>query len=394
VTSESAKRLRTIDIEPDEHMLIKPGELIDIVELSPLTLQDRRIYNLLILNAWNSITEPKEHSIHKRDLRGSHNVNDRVGESLIRLMGAVAQLRIERDAGEGNGLETFTRRVQLLAGTEESARSDGLVYYSFPAAVRGIIRESSQYARLQKQVMFAFSSKYALALYEMVQKRGNLKYKTSEEFPVDRFRALLGVENGKLKEFKHFKSRAIDPAVLEVNGLGEFGCKVEPIYSGRKATNVRLSWWAKNLDQRISTLNELRFSRVGRRARLRGKVQTLAGPLARLPSAPSQDVTVLPEWTDRSEAPGISPIPRRDGSAEPGGQCRRLLDHPHRKALPLGESALTEGQFQRMRRDFPGLDIPWLEREFRAWVAERDEPDDYAAAFYGFLKQKRRQMDS
>src|SRR4051794_24891038 len=27
---------------------IKPGELIDIVELSPLTLQDRRIYNLLI----------------------------------------------------------------------------------------------------------------------------------------------------------------------------------------------------------------------------------------------------------------------------------------------------------------------------------------------------------
>jgi hypothetical protein len=64
--SDSAKQLRTIDVEPDEHMLIKPGELIDIVELSPLTLQDRRIYNLLILNAWDGITEPKEHSIHKR----------------------------------------------------------------------------------------------------------------------------------------------------------------------------------------------------------------------------------------------------------------------------------------------------------------------------------------
>ena len=171
--SGSSKRLRTINIEPDEHMLIKPGELIDIVELSPLTLQDRRIYNLLILNAWDSITEPKEHRIHKRDLRGSHHTNERVGESLLRLMGAVAQLRIERDAGEG--METFTRRVQLLAGTEEAIRGDGLVFYSFPAAVRGIIRESSQYARLQKQVMFAFSSKYALALYEMVQKRGNLK---------------------------------------------------------------------------------------------------------------------------------------------------------------------------------------------------------------------------
>ena len=134
--------------------------------------------------------------------------------------------------------------MQLLAGTEDRA-GDGLVFYSFPAAVRGIIRESSQYARLQKQVMFAFSSKYALALYEMVQKRGNLKFKTSEEFPVDRFRALLGVEPGKLSAFKSFKQRAIDPAVLEVNGLGEFGCKVEPIYTGRKVTAVRLSWWAK-----------------------------------------------------------------------------------------------------------------------------------------------------
>src|SRR3954451_11151910 len=199
--SDSSKRLRTIDIEPDEHMLIKPGELIDVVELSPLTLQDRRIYNLLILNAWDSITEPKEHNIHKRDLRGTHNTNERVGDSLLRLMGAIAQLRIERDAGKGDGVETFTRRVQLLAGTEESARSDGIVFYSFPAAVRGIIRQSSQYARLQKQVMFAFSSKYALALYEMVQKRGNLKFKTGEEFPVETFRQLLGVEAGKLRQF-------------------------------------------------------------------------------------------------------------------------------------------------------------------------------------------------
>ena len=366
-------------------MLIKPGELIDIVELSPLTLQDRRIYNLLILNAWDSITEPKEHRIHKRDLRGSHNVNDRVGDSLLRLMGAVAQLRIERDAGEGDGLETFTRRVQLLAGTEESARGNGIVYYSFPAAVRGIIRESSQYARLQKQVMFAFSSKYALALYEMVQKRGNLKFKTSEEFPVDRFRALLGVDVSKLREFKHFKNRAVDPAVLEVNGLGEFGCKVEPVYSGRKVTSVRLSWWAKNLDERKIALNELRFSRVGRRARLKGEVVTVT-PLTNLLPHPSQDVTVnLP----------AKPIPKRDRSArlqivppEAGDASRegtRGESHPKLRLL-------SEREVARFKNLFEGLDIPWLEQEFREWVVDKEPPEDYAAAFYGFLKRKRAEL--
>jgi Initiator Replication protein len=403
------QQLRTVDVEPDEHMLIKPGELIDIVELSPLTLQDRRIYNLLILNAWDSITEPKEHRIHKRDLRGTHHTNERVGESLLRLMGAVAQLRIERDAGEGAGLETFTRRVQLLAGTEESARSDGIVFYSFPAAVRGIIKESSQYARLQKQVMFAFSSKYALTLYEMVQKRGNLKFKTSEEFPLDRFRAMLGVDPDKLQAFKSLKQRAIDPAVLEVNGLGEFGCKVEPsAYAGRKVTAVRLSWWAKNFEEHKMALNELRFSRVGRRARLKGEVVTVAS--AGLGLTPPQDVAVdgpapgpfapphprmLPSaatiWQggQRFGRPHPNLLPS-GGSRGEGGQ-QRSASHP--KTLPpAGSSGLTEREMERFRRDFQGLDVSWLEREFREWVAEREAPHDYAAAFYGFMKRKKAEM--
>src|SRR6516164_3936858 len=189
--SAEKKRLRTVEVEPDQFSLIKPGELVDVIEVSPLTLQDRRIYNLLILNAWESITEPKEHCIHKRELRGSHNVNFRVGQSIERLMGAIARVQIVRDG------KTYIRRVQLLAPTDESTDNDGLLYYSFHAGLRTIIKQSSQFARLQKDVMFAFSSKYALALYEMVQKRGNLKHKWSDEFPVDRFRVLLGVEKDK-----------------------------------------------------------------------------------------------------------------------------------------------------------------------------------------------------
>ena len=47
---------------------------------------------------------------------------------------------------------------------------------------------------------------------------------------------------------------------------------------------------------------------------------------------------------------------------------------------------------QRFRRDFAGLDIRRLEHEFREWVADQDEPRDYAAAFYGFMKKKKADM--
>jgi hypothetical protein len=81
------------------------------------------------------------------------------------------------------------------------------------------LKESKQFARLQKSVMFAYTSKYALALYEVVQKRGNLKHKWNEEFSVERFRQLLNVEKGKYQEFKNLNLRVIGPAVLEVTGL-------------------------------------------------------------------------------------------------------------------------------------------------------------------------------
>jgi hypothetical protein len=331
------KALRTVEVTPDEFSLIKPGELVDIVELSPLTLQDRRIYNLLILNAWESITEPKEHCIHKRELRGTHHTSERVGESIERLMGAIARVQIVRDG------KPAIRRVQLLAPTDEITDADGLLYYSFHAGLRAIIKQSSQFARLQRDVIFQFSSKYALALYEMVQKRGNLKHKWNEEFPVDRFRALLGVEKGKLTRFLHFRQRAIDPAVLEVNGLGEFGCKIEPVYKGRKVTAIRLSWWAKTIEQKKATLKELRVSRVGRRARLLGTVEKVSASLPPLPVA-------LPE---------------------------------------RGWSALKDYQYKNLCAKFPGIDINLMEKQFVAWNAEKGvTPDNYTSALFGFIKQK------
>jgi hypothetical protein len=342
MTDSTKKHLRAVEVTPDEFSLIKPGELVDVVEIVPLTLQDRRIYNLLILNAWSRITEPIEHCLHKRELRGSHNVNDRIGDSINRLMGALAVVKVMRDG------KPYTRKVQLLAPTDESDDADGLLYYSFHAGLRAIIKQSSQFARLQKDVMFAFSSKYALALYEMVQKRGNLQHKWSEEFPLERFRALLGVEKAQYPSFRNLNQRVISPAVLEVNGLGEFGCKVEPVTKGRKVVAVRLSWWAKTLDERKAAFLELRACRVGRRARLRGTVETIAPELPRLVPKPAT-------------------LPAR------------------------GHSGLSEASFRSLQKQFPGIDIEGLERQFIAWNERKGgPPENYIGAFIGFIKSKQK----
>src|SRR3546814_14642738 len=50
--------------------IVKPGELVDIVELSPLTLADRRIYNLLISNGWERIGAPVINRNRSAERRG------------------------------------------------------------------------------------------------------------------------------------------------------------------------------------------------------------------------------------------------------------------------------------------------------------------------------------
>ncbi|MGI3171163.1 replication initiation protein, partial [Pseudooceanicola sp. C21-150M6] len=113
--AKPSKPYRTIDARPSRESLVKPGELVDLVEVTPLTLTDRRIYNQLLENAWEAIDKPVLHVIAKSDLRGSHNSNDRVGESIERLMAAIVKIEAVWDG------EPAVERVQLLGGNVETA---------------------------------------------------------------------------------------------------------------------------------------------------------------------------------------------------------------------------------------------------------------------------------
>jgi len=257
---DSPQKLKTLDVRPRDDEIIKPNELVHIIETKPLTLDARRIYNLLIANAWDKIEEPVVHSIRKSELRGLHTSNDRLIDAIRSLMGTIVETEVERDG------KKFVRRVQLLTDNEEELDERGVLNYSFSAGLRSIFKSSFVFAALQRKVMFAFTSRYALVLYEMIQARGRLKYKWSEEFELERFRRLMGVAPDKLVQFKHFNARVLVPAVTEVTGLSDYNVKITPVKNGKKVVGVTLQWGAKSEEEIKAAFKELRGSRVGRLA--------------------------------------------------------------------------------------------------------------------------------
>jgi plasmid replication initiation protein len=262
----SMTEFKTTQAKTTALSMIKPGELVDVVELTPLRLADRRTFNLLIAAAWDTIAEDVEHVISKRDLRTqNNNANDRLDETIGRLMGARVRVKIQRDGKE------YIRSVSLLETVEAPVRADGQVYYRFPRPLRRLISDSSIFARLSKEVMLNLSSKYALALYEMVQKRGNLTHKTTETFTVQELRDLLGVPPDKLGRYNNFKSRALAQAVTEVNGLAEHGVAFSEIRKGKTVTHIELSWWKKSEEELRAAYAEIKQPRFGRSVRLSEK---------------------------------------------------------------------------------------------------------------------------
>ena len=271
-----SKEIRTIEIRSSKDTMIKAGELVDVVEVTPLTLTDRKIYNLLIDNANHDIAKPIEHSIDKEILRLSRRGNERVDDSILRLMGGIAKIKTMR-----NG-EPATLRVQLLGRNIEHDRKDGKFYYTFDPVLREVFSDSTVFARLKMDVMLNFQGKYGLALYELIEKRINLR-KNEEILSIAEFRSLLGVPKGKLTTWHNLKTYAIDPAVAEVNQLAtDFRVEITGIKSGRSFVEIRMKWWRTAPDGEESAINELTYSKTGRKARREGNVEEFVIPQSKL----------------------------------------------------------------------------------------------------------------
>ena len=295
---------KTIEQKPNGDEFAKARELIEIRGTSGLSLQDRRIMNVLYANAGPQLCDDVTHVISIADLRGTHKGGERVKDSIIRLMKTVVEVPTKDDNGNA-----ATRLVQILSDStvsDNDTSPNGQVKYSFSPKMRDIIKDSTLWGRVRSAVVFAFTSKYALALYELVTARINLKHIWQEELSVDDLRALLGVPEGKLERIPNLLQRVVQPAVLEVNGLADFGVKIDPIRQGGQQRGLvvafRVSWWRKDLPDLQAAYQELNRVRMGRMARLRGKVEAVS-PGKQEPATPGRDkVEATVEWMRQSGA--------------------------------------------------------------------------------------------
>ena len=260
----------------------KPGELIDITGAHELEASDRAILNLLYQHAHDSGRMGDinaEWSIPLAALRPSkHESNARLLASLNRILGVRVRIDIpEPETGEPAFL--LTHLFDFFTIPQAEANPQAVVRFGLPRKLQPILARSNRWGRIKAEVVCAMTSKYAIALFEMIQLRANMD-RCVETFPLVRFRDLLGVPPGAYERGNDFMRFVIQPAALEVNGLSDMGVGVALERRSKFAPieAVTVTWWRKEGDEFRAVMRERNQSKVGRMARLRGTVET-AGPL-------------------------------------------------------------------------------------------------------------------
>ncbi|MEM1385273.1 MAG: replication initiation protein [Pseudomonadota bacterium] len=269
----SSRSLKTLDLRPRREHAAKPAELIQITGHQSLTLNARRSITILWHNAHlQGVTEGKDYSIEIDDLKpDDHKGYEMVEEAIIALMRTILTVRLP---------DGRTRRVQFLGGNDidDPDRPAGVLTYSFDKRLVEILKDSAIWAKIALPVLMAFTSKYAVSLYENVAQLSGLSKKTFQDFSLEEFRDLLGVEDNKYPAFGALNKHVIKPAVAEINALAPFNISILPIKSGKKVASIRVGWWAKSKEEMDEAWREVRRPKIGRKARISQNAETVLPP--------------------------------------------------------------------------------------------------------------------
>lgn len=330
ITAKQALADRTD--RPDE--LVASGRQVEMIfkrGQKTLSLRAQKLWHLLVKASGVKLADDVTHSIPLADLYqsglGHMTLAERI-ETLRELQTTLVEVRVPSAKVKGR-MRVVSGALLAHVARDEDDRGD--LEWSFSKALRVVFANSDHWAILSKRAVLAFESRYSLRLYEIVALRAGLEHKASETFDLETLRDRIGVPVGKLERWQDVKAQALEPAIAEVNQLAGFTVSYETIKNGRAVAAVKLSWNEKTAPERKQTKRELDGSKVGRKTRRAGAVETVVEPAPTLPPSPgfpADGAISFGPWGEIARANLPRPTPDVDAVATAFRKARAKARRP------------------------------------------------------------------
>ncbi|HAT8251607.1 TPA: RepB family plasmid replication initiator protein [Legionella pneumophila] len=217
-----------------------------------LSLVQRKLFNALLFNAYPDLPYKQQFEIKGKDLYQLIGYNSKDTAKLKEALIGLITIAIEWNVIDcSTGQEKKWKASSILASAE---LSNGVCIYEYSQVMKDLMYQPEIYGQINIELISKFKSGYGLALYENC-----IRYKGLAQtpwFPLDIFRKLMGVFDGKYQVFKDFKKRVLDVGVNEVNTVSPIRIFPEIERVNQKVTRIRFKL-EKNVDESPIPLNNL-----------------------------------------------------------------------------------------------------------------------------------------
>jgi hypothetical protein len=199
-----------------------------------LTLLQRKLSNVLLLNAYDQLTQQSAFRIDARTLCLLVGYNSNDIETLKASLRGLAETVAEWDMLDEDGKQEWGVSALLSYATLK----EGVCEYAYSPKLAAKLADPAIFALISLDIQRRFTGGHALALYEncyRFHRTGSTGW-----WPLDVFRRLMGVQDSAYYHtFKHLNAKVIKPAVAEVNRASNILLHPEVRREGRQVVAVR-----------------------------------------------------------------------------------------------------------------------------------------------------------
>ncbi len=257
------------DREHDQTKTVLPAEIARGVYIqNPPSAEALKLMHFLIAEAGGRMAEDTAHHFKLSELVNTKGIRRHTRKTLEPLFQELSSCVLTID-------DTETKKVRIggfLDEAEIDYSNEGVgdlrLTWWFRRTFRRLAEQSNHWAILDRQTVYALTSKYSILLFQHFASLQNLEHKTSETFTVEQLRGLLGVQEGKLSRFANLNRWALQPALEEINQLSRFTLTATPRKVGRTIASIEITWECKADPEAMK--RELSSSKIGRRVRRNG----------------------------------------------------------------------------------------------------------------------------
>ena len=306
-----------------------PNDVIITSIEGAYTERDRKLWAFLVAAVWDDLLTTRVHEIRTAKINAvfQEGSGDTSTSWIWDSAERLIATRARWETGpDGNRLKGIANLLSA-AFTNKEAKKTGFLRFEIPSMLCEVIRAPCRFSRLRLHFMIGLSGKYAVTLYMLLESVSNRQTPVLD-VELSQLRKWLKVPEGKLEKWYDIKRRILEPAIKQINDNPEvsgFSVVIDEFKEGRAVDRVRFT------------------------------LTKTAGRLEDEKAIKSKAIE-QPKAADNSGA----------------------------LKLPL----LPTSAYEQAKKAAPGLDIYYLENEWRDWIAKQPPAKNPAGGFVEFCRKR------